>query len=80
MAIPNEGPPIRPLDYAKLVTQKDVVAELERTVADLGKWLEIVDAGLGGMLDAAFTYPSPSKGVDSDEEESGVAQREEVLA
>lgn len=82
MAIPNEGPPIRPLDYARLVTQKDVVAELERTVADLGKWLEIVDAGLGGMLDAAFTYPSPSRGNDSDEEEkeSGGVQREEVLA
>lgn len=60
-----------------------MVAELERTVADLGKWLAIVDAGLEGMLDAAFTYPSASRGTgtDSDEEESGgSAHREEVLA
>lgn len=43
-------PPPRPLDYAKLVTAADVHLELERTATDLGRWLDLIDVGLGSML------------------------------
>ncbi|KAL8280939.1 hypothetical protein RQP46_006618 [Phenoliferia psychrophenolica] len=44
------GPPLRPLDYGKLVTPSDVHSELEKTIAELGKWLEVVDGGLARIL------------------------------
>lgn len=46
------GPPLRPLDYGKLVTPGDVHAELERTLESLGRWLEVVDGGLERILDS----------------------------
>ncbi|KAI5479509.1 protein-serine/threonine kinase [Pseudohyphozyma bogoriensis] len=44
------GPPMRPLDYGKLTTAADVHSELESTIGELGKWLEVVDTGLGRIL------------------------------
>lgn len=39
------GPPVRPLDLGSLEGD-EVFAELERTVEDLGAWLELVSTGL----------------------------------
>jgi hypothetical protein len=44
------GPPIRPLDYARLVTAADVHIELEQTIGELGEWLKVVEVGLGMIL------------------------------
>lgn len=40
------GPPIRALEYGKLITEKEVHAELERTILELGSWLGVVEQGL----------------------------------
>lgn len=44
------GPPLRALDYAKLVTAIDVEIELDTTLSELGQWLELVDSGLERIL------------------------------
>lgn len=43
-------PPSRPLDYSRLTTAADVHLELERTATDLGRWLDLIDVGLGNLL------------------------------
>jgi hypothetical protein len=45
-----DGPTVKPLDYAALCTSEDVHADLERTVQDLGQWLNVLDVGLGSLL------------------------------
>jgi hypothetical protein len=45
-----EGPKVRPLDYGSLATAADVHAELEKTVGELGRWLEVVHEGLSMAL------------------------------
>lgn len=44
------GPELQVLDYGKLKTAGDVHDELERTLGELGKWLEVVDGGLERIL------------------------------
>lgn len=44
------GPPLRPLDYAKLSTAEQVHDELEKTIKELGQWLWVVDDGLSRIL------------------------------
>lgn len=44
------GPPVRPLEYSNLFSRHAVEAELEHTLADLGKWLDVVDDGLARIL------------------------------
>ncbi|KAG6862205.1 hypothetical protein C0995_002135 [Termitomyces sp. Mi166 len=46
-----QGPPIRPLDYSKLLTTDNAYSELARTVDDLMQWLTVVEVGLSGILD-----------------------------
>lgn len=51
MGLSYDGqPPLRPLDYNRLATASDVHHELERTAIDLGRWLDLIDVGLGGLL------------------------------
>jgi hypothetical protein len=45
-----EGPKLRPLDYGSLATSADVHSELEKTVAELEQWLEVVHGGLSIAL------------------------------
>ncbi|KAL6305032.1 hypothetical protein BKA93DRAFT_825363 [Sparassis latifolia] len=48
------GPPIRPLDFAKLMHSHDAThMQLARTVEDLSQWLSLVEIGLTQMLDKA---------------------------
>ncbi|KAG5635217.1 hypothetical protein H0H81_012021 [Sphagnurus paluster] len=48
------GPPIRPLDYSRLITEDNTYSELARTIDDLTQWLTVVEAGLNGMLDKVY--------------------------
>lgn len=51
MGLSYDGqPPLRPLDYNRLATASDVHHELERTAVDLGRWLDLIDVGLGSLL------------------------------
>jgi hypothetical protein len=51
MGLSYDGqPPLRPLDYNRLATANDVHHELERTAIDLGRWLDLIDVGLGSLL------------------------------
>ena len=43
---PSGAPRLRPLDLNSLVERDDVHLELERTVEDLGVWLDVVGSGL----------------------------------
>ncbi|KAG6865846.1 hypothetical protein C0991_011178 [Blastosporella zonata] len=52
---PLHGPPIRPLDYSKLIAANNTYSELARTIDDLTQWLTVVEVGLGGMLEKAHT-------------------------
>ncbi|KAF8070235.1 Pkinase-domain-containing protein [Lyophyllum atratum] len=52
---PLLGPPIRPLDYSKLITDENTFSELARTIDDLTHWLTAVEVGLTGMLDKVYT-------------------------
>ncbi|UZJ54454.1 hypothetical protein CBS101457_003774 [Exobasidium rhododendri] len=44
------APPLRALDFNTLVERKNVHLELERTVEDLGLWLDVVGSGLARMV------------------------------
>ncbi|KAG6844346.1 hypothetical protein H0H87_007622 [Tephrocybe sp. NHM501043] len=54
-SIPHHGPPIRPLDYNRLITADDTYSELARTIDDLTQWLTVVEVGLSGMLEKIHT-------------------------
>lgn len=55
---PWAGPPLRALDYAKLMTTADVEMELETTLGELGRWLEMVDGGLERILGGTGQAPA----------------------
>ncbi|KAG5643606.1 hypothetical protein DXG03_000614 [Asterophora parasitica] len=52
---PMLGPPVRPLDYSKLITTDSTYSELARTIDDLTQWLTVVEVGLSGMLNKVYT-------------------------
>ncbi|KAF5385865.1 hypothetical protein D9615_002457 [Tricholomella constricta] len=52
---PSLGPPVRPLNYSKLITDENTYSELARTIDDLTQWLTVVEVGLSGMLDKVYT-------------------------
>lgn len=55
------GPSVRPLDLGSLEGD-EVFAELERTVEDLGKWLDLVSTGLE---DLCMIPDEEENGIDS---------------
>ncbi|KAJ7078944.1 Pkinase-domain-containing protein [Mycena belliarum] len=70
-SISSVGPPIRPLDYAALITSESTHAELARTIDDLSQWLSIVENGLGNMLDMSYasTIEEEQEGSTGDPED-----------
>jgi hypothetical protein len=50
MASWQEGPNVKALNYTALLTSEDVHADLDKTVQDLGQWLNCLDVGLGSLL------------------------------
>ncbi|KAG6813319.1 hypothetical protein H0H92_012132 [Tricholoma furcatifolium] len=52
---PLHGPPIRPLDYTRLIMVDNTYTELARTIDNLTQWLTVVEVGLNGMLGKSYT-------------------------
>lgn len=85
MDVVGLGASIRLLDYGKLglMSTQDVGLELERTVAELGRWLEVVEGGLEGLLELAAADEGGGSGGTSeaeDEEEEDDGDDEDLRA
>ncbi|RDB16854.1 Serine/threonine-protein kinase KIC1 [Hypsizygus marmoreus] len=53
-SMPLLGPPVRQLDYSRLISEDNTHAELARTIDDLTQWLSVVEVGLNGMLEKEY--------------------------
>jgi hypothetical protein len=78
-------PPIEPLNYVALIsTSANPQSELMKTIESLGAWLQVVDEGFAGLLEAqgdviqedveegseigSSVPPSPAPGAASEQE------------
>ena len=68
------GPALRPVDIMRLAQPDNLFEELQRTAADLGTWLSIIQGGLDDILENDDDS-ADNQHNDSDSGPSAVASR-----